>query len=93
MDETRSAPVNPKPFKARYFRPRTIELTERDARHAGEGVEPGMYEMIPHGTFSRVCVYRRKLAPRARGTAQLRRVKHFATIQAVVAKAERQKHG
>lgn len=87
--DTRPAPVNPKPFKARHFRPIRVELTDRDAKYAGEGVESGTYEMHPGGSFKSVRVYARKLPRGARvsGTPQLRRVKHRPTIMAVVEKA------
>lgn len=84
--DARPAPVNPKPFKARYFPPRKVERTERDAKYAGEDVEPGRYEVHPHGSFRHARIYRRTLPRGSRGTPQLRRVKHVPTIDAVIAK-------
>lgn len=92
----RPAPVNPKPFERRYLRPFRVELTQRDAKYAGEGVEPGEYELTPSGSWKRVSCYRvvRQVRSEHQGGKSvevahghtLRRVRHRPTIEACVNK-------
>lgn len=97
----RAAPRNPKPFERRYLLPIRVTLSARDAKYAGEGVEPGEYELTPSGSWKRVTCYRvvRRVQKKPQGGKvvevahghTLRRVKHQPTIVACVNKANGQR--
>lgn len=89
--ESSRPPRERTPERGKYRKPITVTISERDAKYL-EGVEPGRYEIHPHGTIRQPAVYvrasRRVTTPGKKGSlvapGQLRRVKHRPTIAAVL---------